>query len=317
MKVALMSNPNYIDKLASGINRYGDSAQVFIHENDMVGFNPDVVCCWGLRRMSRLRQHHGFKRVLILERGYLGDRFTWSSLGWNGLNGYAEHPPCLDAGERFTKHFGHLLKPWKTNNDGYVLLMGQVPSDAALLHVNFVDMMTAVAVQLRELGHDVRFRPHPSASGIQIQGASWLGGNLDEALAGAKAVVTVNSNSSVDAVLAGIPCVTLDRGTMSWDVTSHDLTNLVVTPDRTQWANQLAWCQWSPEELSSGAAWEVLRASMPDGEEIRQPLEPVEDVSMYRRLPHSMREIVPPIEVVDDSAVNKHPDTISIKIPWK
>lgn len=217
------------------------------------------IACWGWRlgKALRARGHD----VLIMERGYLGDRFKWTSLAWNGLNGnghFAEAPK--DNGERFRQNFPP-LKPWNPQGE-YVLIMGQVPGDASLRGQDLIPWYTSAAQQAREhYNLPVHFRPHPEAikKGHRqiVRGTDRSRGTLDEALAGAALVITYNSNSAVDAVLAGKPTIAGDKGSMAWPVTGHAI-NDIVTPDREPWAHELAWRQWQLEEIKSGKALSAL-----------------------------------------------------------
>ena len=110
---------------------------------------------------------------------------------------------------------------------------------------------------MQNLGYEPVFRPHPRYP-QQFVKFNRLNGSLSEALGLAKMVVTYNSNSGVDAVLAGVPTVTYDEGAMAWDVTSHNVGYLV-TPERNEWCYRMAYTQWSPEEISNGEAWEHLK----------------------------------------------------------
>ena len=87
-------------------------------------------------------------------------------------------------------------------------------------------------------------------------------GSLADCLADARWVVTFNSNSGVDAVLAGVPTVAVDQGAMAWAVTGRDPTVQPPTPDRSTWAAELAWCQWTLDEIKKGVAWDHLRAGL-------------------------------------------------------
>jgi hypothetical protein len=123
----------------------------------------------------------------------------------------------------------------------------------------------AFARALAARGHRVVFRPHPHPRGewLRLPDVETSTGTLAEALDGAAFAVTCNSNSAVDAVLAGVPTVTLDYGAMAWDVTSHDLDQPIVTPDRDAWAAWLAGVQWSHDEIRSGTAWASVSRAMP------------------------------------------------------
>jgi len=70
--------------------------------------------------------------------------------------------------------------------------------------------------------------------------------------------VSWNSNTGVDAVMAGVPAVVMDPGGMAWPVASHDITE-TVRPNRDRWYDRLAMCQWSMDEMVSGECWEHVR----------------------------------------------------------
>jgi hypothetical protein len=228
--------------LAQGLRAHGlKVAEIASHRRPQT----ERVATWGWRLGKELRALG--HQVLVMERGFLPDRFKWTSLGWNGLNARATVPPVPeDGGERFATHH-QPLKPW--NEDGkYILIAGQVPGDAALGGRDLFPWYAEKAEELAGLhGLPVRFRHHPLSyrrSVVrEVPGAPRIDGTLDEALEGAKLVVTFNSNTGVDALLAGKPATAEDEGSMIWGMT-----------DRQDWANKLAWRQWTIDEISSGVA---------------------------------------------------------------
>lgn len=230
-----------------------------------LNLNVPLVACWNWRTGSRLRDTGA--EVLVMERGYIGDRFSWTSMGWNGLNGYATFPPAPeDGGERFQKHHGHLMRPWKQGSGKYVLLIGQVPGDASLKGRDLKPWYATTAMRAAsEYRLPVLFRPHPLAhrrGGVYVvPGTKMQYGPLADALEDAAVVVSFNSNTTVESVLAGVPTVAMDRGSMAYSMCSHDIGQPLVTPDRLRWAAELAWRQFSLEEIRSGAA---LRVYFPD-----------------------------------------------------
>jgi len=223
----------------------------------------DFVACWGWRVAQ---QYVGAKPVLVFERGYVGDRQEWTSAGWNGLNGRARFPQVDDRGARWEAHFGHLLHPWRDGGE-YALLMGQVRGDSAIERIDIGRWYAEAVAGLRRHGLPVVFRPHPveveRGSVPAIDGAPKLRGSLEDALAHAAVVATYNSNTGVDAVLAGVPTIACDEGSMAWPVTVHGFDEPLQRPDRSEWCARLAWCQWSKDELRNGVAWEHLREAMP------------------------------------------------------
>lgn len=226
----------------------------------------------------RMQQAAG-RRYLVLEHGFMGEREAWCSAAYDGLFGRADFclPPWPDAvdGSRWDAQFAPagLLRSVGEVGDpaGYALLCGQVRGDASVAHVNIERWYETTAKRLVAAGHTVRFRPHPiEAQRGRRDGpalARRIDGTLDEAFAGARLVVTFNSNTGVLAALAGLPVQVADPGGMAAPLG----TGLVVEETlRRRWAERMAWCQWSAAELRDGTAWEYLQAghtALPGGDD--------------------------------------------------
>jgi hypothetical protein len=236
---------------AEGVQKYGVDACVKTSSHS----KTKAVACWGWRKGQELRRMG--HEVLVFERAYLGDRFKWTSIAWNGLNGHGDF--CLPAdvtGERFEKHF-EPLKPWREDGD-YILIMGQVPGDMSLRGQDMTAFYeSAAAVLSRKHNKPAFFRPHPHAKhGNFKPDIKTLENGLEEALQGAFLTVAYNSNSSVDAIVRGVPSLAVDKGSMAWAVTSHSFDGSIRRTDRTAWAARLAHCQFLREEISRGEWWE-------------------------------------------------------------
>jgi len=252
---------------AAGIRRHGVTCARF---NDGGRPKADVIVTWGWRRGKQHKADGA--RVIVMERGYIGDRFQWSSLGIDGLNGRARFPVREDGGARFRKlGFDKYLQPERSRG-AYALVCGQVKGDMATEGVNLNEFYRRAALALQaNYGSRVVFRPHPKATdrrdksgllhGMIVQAA---GGSLEDAFEHADCVAAYNSNALTDAALAGIPVIAADKGAMVWPIAGQGLDDrprLFRTDkggSRSAWAHRLAWCQWSLDEMASGAAWEAL-----------------------------------------------------------
>jgi hypothetical protein len=195
------------------------------------------------------------RHVIVIERGFIQPRKEWFSLAVNGFNGRGRFAPSCDNGERWKKHFAHHLQPWREGDKGYALLIGQVPGDAALHGLDIVAWAQRMTTELLRLGHRVVYRPHPKGPTPCPVGAELSGRSLAEDFSDASRVVVYNSTTAVESVLAGIPTVTMDVGSVAYPMASHDLTAPLIRPDRTRWCYDLAWRQWTLEELGNGLAW--------------------------------------------------------------
>ena len=79
----------------------------------------------------------------------------------------------------------------------------------------------------------------------------------EEHIAKAHAFVTHSSTASAMAVFDGIPIFITNRASIAAPVASFDLSEIEAPylPDRKQWADNLAYCQWSKEEMADGKCW--------------------------------------------------------------
>lgn len=242
--------------MAAGLKAHGipvDMASCALPQNRFAA-------CWGWRHGKSIRESGA--EVLVMERGYLGDRFRWTSLGWNGLNGNADfcNKDCDD--DRWIKHWRGNLRDWNERGD-YALVIGQVPGDAAL---NGMDPYYWAQQRVIEAGKKygrVLFRPHPLAKRKQkLVGAETTERTLQEDLNGASVVITFNSNTAVDAVMMGKPAIAYDKGSMAYAVASHSIAEPLYMGDREDWGRKIAYAQWLPDEIESGKAFSHLKAGM-------------------------------------------------------
>lgn len=252
--------------MKAGLERHGWQVEL-VQRNGMLGAAFDMVGCWSVKqpRVWDWQKKHGGP-VLVMERAALQPRHTFTSVGFDGLAGRGRYPQVDDGGTRWRKHFAQHMKPWREGGD-YVLLCGQVRGDAAIWGCDFHAWAQQVTSTLKLRGKRVRYRPHPLSLKFYDRwnpfGAEFSTRPYEEDLAGAELVVTFNSTSGVEAVLAGVPAVTFDKGAMAWDVTTHDLDTPPARPDREQWAHRLAFSCWLPQEIESGEAWDYVKEAMP------------------------------------------------------
>lgn len=244
---------------ALGLRRHGWSVSILPRPEPC-----DLLVMWGVRREEIIRrQLRDGGEVCILERGYLGDRFQWTSVSFGGgLNGRGRFHGPFEDGSRFEAHFAPLMRDW-THRDGPAVIMGQVPADMSLKGLDPFALWIGAARDLAEQGVDVRFRGHPKANGFGLPGVERIGGDLAEVLGRAGLVVTINSNAGVDAVMAGVPTITMDERAMAWPVTGHRVDE-VIRPDRLAWARAMAWKQWRLDEMASGDCWAAIGGGCAD-----------------------------------------------------
>ena len=247
------------ETFCQGLKRHGIKGE--ISTNIALDTDSDLVLVWGMRLAREVRGESG-KDFILAERAYFEDRYEWISLGYNGLNNRGEYYNKNSPDDRWKKHFDDgRIKPWNTKGD-YILLTLQIKGDNSIR--NFpVDYQKLANECMEASDLPVLVKDHPVRKGTwgNIVADGVFNGSIEKAVQGAAVTVTINSNSGVDSVIAGTPVVNFDHGSMVWDLAMKDLTQLnnPSTPDRSQWAADLAYAQWLPEEISAGHAWEHLK----------------------------------------------------------
>lgn len=246
----------------------------------------ELVCIWAHKNYPLMNfQRKRGKNYLIFERAYLGDRFSWVSVGYNGLNGNADF---LNANKAFDStrvdryQWNSLLEPVRKQEltTRKILIVGQVPGDASIRHTNIIDWYDQQITFFYNNGFSVVFRDHPEAKTQyrhHLISEYDTNKDLKETFADVEAVVTFSSNTGVLASLAGLPVVCEDSISMcytsehSFKTKEELLSFFKLEPSeknskyvhmeqtRLQWLNKISWAQWTTEELASGECWEHLK----------------------------------------------------------
>jgi hypothetical protein len=186
---------------------------------------------------------------LVSENRYFGARQAYASLGWNYLARRAIRPAPGNAPRPQPT-----LRAWKHDNAGKVMILGQVPRDAAVRGIDIRQWESDAFDEARRLwGRETVYRPHPNR--LKNAGLNTPLAPIEKALVDENVwlAVSYNSCSGVDAVSAGVPTVAMDEGSMAWEVASHRIGDRKM-PDREAWAHALSYTQWSQDEFANGAA---------------------------------------------------------------
>lgn len=199
---------------------------------------------------------------LILETGYINrgrGESNHYALGWNGLNGRADFRNKNSPTSRAEK-LGVKIKPHK--DGGHILLCGQVPWDASCDFTDHHKWLQETINKISERSdRRIVFRPHPLGKLPPLEGCEYsVRKTIEEDLDGAHCHISFNSNTGVDAALAGVPTFAFDMGSMVWGICNKDLDRLESpripsVGEAWRWACDLAYAQWTPEEMRCGDAW--------------------------------------------------------------
>lgn len=253
---------------AEGVENSGD--ECFIAPVDRYS-DCDVAIVFGVRKDALPRSKYrgdiidrhkaADKPVVVIDSGYL-KRDKYFAIGLGGLNGRANFKNRDSKSDRWTE-LGLSLEPWRVEG-GHVLICGQIPWDAACQHVNHIEWCQRTVTEVRKrTTSPILFRPHPGCAGrVNYDVDCRVSSNpkIADDIRDAACVITFNSNAGVDALLAGVPVFAFDSGSMAWDIANKDYARLnsPLRPDRQQWAHNLAYTQWTIEEMKEGKPWRHL-----------------------------------------------------------
>jgi hypothetical protein len=224
---------------------------------------PSVPASFPRGRVIDVHQSKG-RAVLVLEKGFIR-RSRYYMAGWNGINGAADFGVRLGdalSSDRWDA-LDVPLKPLEAPDEiRRILLVGQVPWDASLAGVDHVGWLKQTHAQAVGRRLEVRFRPHPLAPKAaygDLQHIAVTGTSLDEDLAWADQVVTWNSNTAVDAHIAGKQVAVLGRYSMAEAVCGRRLGQPSDTRFmRAAWTRWISHTQWTCAEMREGLPWEQL-----------------------------------------------------------
>ena len=244
--------------------------------------DADVAVIWSvlwdgrMAQNQRIWEHYRKKNrpVIVLEVGAL-DRGNLWKVSINGINGSGYFGPTGNDSIRRNK-LKLDLKPWKQGNK--IIICGQHPKSQQWKGMPNPDQwLGKVISNLRDYTErEILVRPHPRVpinySGYEpfvgIHYPNKIPGtydsfDFDRALNDAWAIVNWNSNPATIAVLNGVPVFVgpdsyaAPVGNLDWSKIANPLM-----PNREQWANDLAYTEWTVEEIASGEPLDRLQAKI-------------------------------------------------------
>jgi hypothetical protein len=207
-----------------------------------------------------LARHSG-RRLIMVESAFVKRGEYWQ-IGWGGQAGHAYFCERTVPFDRW-ESFGIPLKPWRYRHDGPIVICGQLPRDTQVQDVDFIGWVKYVFSYYQERGLKVMFRPHPMDKdphqfGIDAKYLDFR--TLEKTLDDARCLVTFNSTSAVDGIIAGVPTIVADKGSIAHDIAQNDIDDVfrLEAPDRTVFCSMLGYSQWSLDEIKEGLAWRHL-----------------------------------------------------------
>ena len=258
-----------VDAFCRGVEAHGLACDQFRYNVPSIEEQYDVLVCCGFEGAFRLKEAGIARHVVVIDACFINDyriaeyndrRVSSFTICYLDENNRAQYGNDNSPSDRWQLHgYQSLLEEWSGGD--YVLLAMQAPWDAVFrrTNTNYDD----IAKQITDLGFNLRIRPHPTFKRAVVEGYEMIDLSKEsvyESCKNALATVTVTSTTSIDSLFAGTPVVTLDDRCIARPVSMHSINDLknITYPDLEQWTYDLAYCQWSLEEMADGQAWHHL-----------------------------------------------------------
>jgi hypothetical protein len=193
--------------------------------------------------------------VVVLEVGGIKRNHTWK-ISVNGINRGSYFINTGNDSRRKEK-LGINCKPWRSSGD-FILICGQ--HEKSLQWDGNPKISTWIEQKILEIkkvtDRPIVIRPHPrnffSLDYNRLGVTKSTNSNFYLELSKAWAVVAHNSNPGTEAIINGIPAV-VDNSSLAWPVSTNlSEINIPSMPNRDQWINDLAWTEWTVDEIAQG-----------------------------------------------------------------
>lgn len=273
-KYAARDSTPVLDALIQGFQRHGVTIE-------LESFDSDAVVIWSQLWAGRMRgnravyeQYRSRNRpIWIVDAGCIQRGHTWRiSADRHGMIAGSGH----DASRR--NQLGLMLDPWRHQRGSDVLIALQRTDSNQWQGMPDVNTWLGTVIKNLKQHTDrpIRIRPHPRNSityqspDVVVEQPQHLSGTYDSydfsaSLDQAWCVINWNSSPGIIATLRGVPAF-VGGSSLAAPVANQDLSRIEdpVMPDRTRWANDLAWTEWTVAEMQQGEPQSYLIDSIQD-----------------------------------------------------
>jgi hypothetical protein len=263
--------------------------------------NCDVAVMVGSWKPERSNVHHIVRSSIVekakcficIETPLLGRRVFQPNVHQRiGINGFLNRDAIWGEEQIYPSdrlsQLGINYEGWKRNQGDKIVVALQLAGDASMRNNDVNQWCIDTVNTLREYtDRPIEIRTHPGAGDkawekgdynkimqyfmfTGVKNISFINGRTvpwEDQIKNAYCVVAYTSGLTIDAVVNGIPVIACDEGNFAWNIGERKLRNienlqLANDSDVHQWLRNLAYCQWTPEEMESGECWEHLASSV-------------------------------------------------------
>lgn len=254
--------------MAQGAEREG----YYVRQQDFTKYrrpDADIAVFYGAKDSLAdvLRDYPAAGRhTIFMDLAYWGRQFKglqeYHKVVVNGRHPTAYFQKVKHPDDR-VKVFG--LRPKRWTHGRHILLCGMSKKGSISFGYQPQEWERAAIAEIRKHSQrSIIYRPKPSCrespaiAGVRFSPPTQ---KLSSVLTNCHAVVTRHSNTAVDALLAGVPVFCWDG--VGQPMGLQDLSRIedpIYPEGRDQWLADVAYCQWTLEEMLNGTVWRHLKS---------------------------------------------------------
>jgi len=252
-----LNSPPIFDAFEAGLGRIGHT----VVQNQM---NSDAAIIWSVLWHGRMKQNRAVwdhyrqqnRPVIVLEVSCLQRDHTWK-IGINGINAGSYFVPAQVDDTRIKK-LGVSLQSWR-QGENIVVCPQHGFSHQWRENPSVDDWLRNTITQIQQhTDRPIIVRPHPRFP-VNLKNITVSKAPFKQDLLNAWAVVNWNSNPGIESIIQGVPSF-VGPDSLAAPVANTNLADIETPqmPDRTQWLNELAWTEWTIEEMAAGIPQKLL-----------------------------------------------------------
>ena len=259
MEVSIHASSNipwqkrYAVAVKEGLSKHGIDANITNSRKR----ESDVALIMGPNLFQSIEKDGG--EFMIINRKFLGfderDAHDIVTVSWNGFNGMGIF--CVDQNRMSEKRLDRFLDPrdiehWSLNSDNY-LLCHQYDTGRSERYND-----------INKWYRNVQRRVHPNHLKIRRKTTMEKVGRIEfmralrEDLSDVKAIFSLNSIVSVEALILGKGVITDDKTNPCYAVSFSEIGSTIQPFDRTEFLTYLAHCQWHIDEVRNGSFFQNM-----------------------------------------------------------
>jgi len=229
-----------------------------------------------LKKVSRYKiveaQRESNNKVIIVESGLLGLAYNTDTknaklgscrvgLDHNlpNLANFKNKNSPPDRWEKLVSNQGLEMKPWRAEGDNIIICL-QRKGSFAVRDIDQIQWLKDTIKEIRKYtNRKIVVRTKNSGIIPGIEGIKFSG--QDSYLYNAWAAVVMSSTIDIKLVLNGVPTFTMTNRAFTYSMGNQSLSDIEqpVFANREQFFYDLAYAQWTIEEIREGAAWAHIK----------------------------------------------------------